>query len=512
MRVPHAFLSWRHVITGGAIAAIAIAGAGLHAQTRARAVPAKSNPVASVRSITRTPLPRGERITIELSAEVRYSGDRVPNPDRVYFDFQHANAAAAVVASAKSLPSGELVSGIRLGQFTSDSARLVLDLTGRPRFSAFPMYSPFRLVIDVEAEPAAGATSETPAPIRSQPAPVYEPAPRAPAIPVAVNAERFVAPASSESAYPVVESPVPPAPPAPPPTLSKPAAPVQSVAAKVSAVPLSVPPPAPVARPTIPAGPPPVAAAALSRGRDYSLARQLGLGIARIVIDPGHGGHDPGAKGQGVMEAELVLDLALRLEKLLKEQQGVEVVLTRRTDEFIPLEERTAIANREGADLFLSIHANASTRAAARGIETYFLNFATDPEAEAVAARENAASGRNMGRLPDLVKTIALNDKVVESRELANIVQASMFRRLKTQNKTLRDLGVKQAPFVVLIGAEMPSVLAEVSFVTNKTEGSLLKKEAYRQSIAQSLADGVLRYQSSLKRRPAPATKRAEAR
>ncbi len=251
---------------------------------------------------------------------------------------------------------------------------------------------------------------------------------------------------------------------------------------------------------SLPAALPPAPPAALSRDGDYSLARQLGLGVARIVIDPGHGGHDPGAQANGVTEAELVLDVALRVEQLLKEQPGIDIVLTRRTDEFIPLQERTAIANREGADLFLSIHANASRRSVAHGVETYFLNFATTPDAEAVAARENASSDGTMGKLPDLVKTIALNNKVIESRELATIVQTSMMRRLRQQNKALRDLGVKQAPFVVLIGAQMPSVLAEISFVTNRTEAALLKQSSYRQRIAQSLADAVLKYQGSLKK------------
>jgi len=150
--------------------------------------------------------------------------------------------------------------------------------------------------------------------------------------------------------------------------------------------------------------------------------------------------------------------------------------------------------------MFLSIHANASRQATARGIETYFLNFATNPEAEAVAARENATSGRTMGNLPELVKTIALNNKVVESRELATMIQTSMMRRLRLQNQALRDLGVKQAPFVVLIGAQMPSVLAEISFLTNKSEASLLKQNSYRQRIAQALCDAVLKYQGSLKK------------
>ena len=169
----------------------------------------------------------------------------------------------------------------------------------------------------------------------------------------------------------------------------------------------------------------------------FSIARQLGLGVSRIVIDPGHGGHDPGAKGNGVSEAELVLDVALRLEKLLQKQPGIEVVLTRRTDEFVALPERTAIANREGADLFLSIHANASANAQARGVETYFLNFANNLSAAAVAARENAASGQAMGALPDFVKAIALNNKLDESRDFATHVQRAMIERLRPTNKTV---------------------------------------------------------------------------
>jgi N-acetylmuramoyl-L-alanine amidase len=237
------------------------------------------------------------------------------------------------------------------------------------------------------------------------------------------------------------------------------------------------------------------------------LARQLGLGVSRIVIDAGHGGHDPGAQANGIDEKNLVLDVALKLQKLLQAQPGVEVVLTRGTDEFIPLEERTAIANRAGADLFLSIHANASPRSSTRGLETYFLNFATNPEAEAVAARENATSGRGMSQLPTILKAIALNNKLAESRELAGIVQTSMVRKLKAGNAAIKDLGVKQAPFVVLIGAEMPSVLAEISFITNRAEASLLKQQKYRDRIAQSLFDAIVKYQSSLKKITTVATR-----
>jgi N-acetylmuramoyl-L-alanine amidase len=217
------------------------------------------------------------------------------------------------------------------------------------------------------------------------------------------------------------------------------------------------------------------------------------------VIDAGHGGHDPGARVKGLNEADLTLDVALRLEKLLLSVPGVEVVMTRRTDVFIPLEERTAIANRAGADLFLSVHVNASSSARARGIETYFLNFAPNPEAEAIAARENAGSSKTMHDLPDIVKAIALNNKLDESRDFATLVQNAMFERLRKANREARNLGVKQAPFMVLIGATMPSVLAEISFLTNRQEATLLKTANYRQAIAEALFQGVAKYQRSLK-------------
>jgi N-acetylmuramoyl-L-alanine amidase len=255
------------------------------------------------------------------------------------------------------------------------------------------------------------------------------------------------------------------------------------------------------ARPTTPpaaATPAPAAPNANTAG-GFSLSRQLGLGVSRIVIDPGHGGHDPGAQGKGLNESELTLDIALRLEGLLLKESGVEVVLTRRADEYITLEERTAIANRESADLFLSIHANASRNAVARGVETYFLSFASTPEAEAVAARENSAHAGEMHRLPDMIKAIALNNKLDESRDFAGMVQEAMITRLRRSNRDLRNLGVKKAPFVVLIGAGMPSVLAEVSFLTNKQELLLLKTTAYKDRIAEALHAAVMRYRRSLK-------------
>lgn len=225
------------------------------------------------------------------------------------------------------------------------------------------------------------------------------------------------------------------------------------------------------------------------------------------MIDPGHGGHDPGAQVKGLSEAEVTLDIALRLEKLFTKQSGVQVVLTRRDDTFVPLQERTAIANRAGADLFLSIHANANEDASLRGIETYFLNLSPNPESGRIAARENAASSQTMHEVADIVKAIALNDKIDESRDFATIVQTALYEKLRTSDRALRNLGVKQAPFVVLIGATMPSVLAEISFLTNQQDAALLKTEKYRQQIADALYQGVMRYQQALKKVPAVAAK-----
>ncbi|MCX6539374.1 MAG: N-acetylmuramoyl-L-alanine amidase [Acidobacteria bacterium] len=253
------------------------------------------------------------------------------------------------------------------------------------------------------------------------------------------------------------------------------------------------------ARSAAAAGSPPATPATNSRG-GYSIARQLGLRVGRVVIDPGHGGSDPGALGADISEAAITLDIALKLEALLAQATGVDVVLTRRSDVYVGLQERTAIANRDGADLFVSIHVNANRDRSIQGIETFLLNFASTPGAAAVAARENAGSTTTMSRLDTMVKQIALTNKLDESRDLAAQLQAALVKRLRGTDKGLRNLGVKQVPFVVLIGASMPSVLVEVAFLTNRHEGQLLATKAYRQRIAESLSDGVTRYLRSLKK------------
>jgi N-acetylmuramoyl-L-alanine amidase len=230
-----------------------------------------------------------------------------------------------------------------------------------------------------------------------------------------------------------------------------------------------------------------------------SLIRALGLKVGRIVIDPGHGGHDTGTIGPGgLLEKDLVLDVSLRLGRLLQGKMGAEVVYTRQDDTFIPLETRTAIANQQQADLFISVHANSSQDPSARGVETYYLNFNPSPDALEVAARENAVSEKSVHELGDLVKKIALKEKVEESREFAADVDHSLYQGIVGKDKTLRDRGVKKAPFIVLIGANMPSILAEISFVSNPGDERKLETPEYRQKIAESLYKGIARYINGL--------------
>jgi len=221
----------------------------------------------------------------------------------------------------------------------------------------------------------------------------------------------------------------------------------------------------------------------------------------RIVVDPGHGGHDPGAVGlYGLYEKDVVLDIALKLKDILSENPLYEVFLTRKTDIYIPLEERTAIANKKNADLFISIHANASPQRKAKGIETYLLNWTDNEEANRVAARENKISLKKMQQMNRQIDEIGgiLGDlerqmKRDESVNLANQIQKSIIKTLDNRE----DLGVKWAMFFVLLGARMPSVLVEVSFISNPEEEKLLSHPPYRLQIAQAIADGVNRYFTS---------------
>ena len=462
------------------------------------------NGLATIKDIRRAVLPDAVRITIELDTEVPFHEERIQDPARVFVDLPGTRAAPALADQTLRFEAdADIVRQVRIGRHPNNTTRVVLDAAGVTSYSVYPLYSPYRLVIDcVRVSAAVAAAAMTDKVLARVPAAASraDPTPRVLAPPpltarTMTNPWPRTLPGLSPKATTLIVS-------------ARHSAESATAAASADATtvvvahesgPVIVATPAPAALPRQSAGGATAGPPAHNTTGGLSMARQLGLGVSRIVIDPGHGGHDPGAKGRGVTEAELVLDVAQRLEKLLQKVPGVEVILTRRTDEFIQLPERTAIANREGADLFLSIHANASANGQAHGIETYFLNFANNQSAAAVAARENAASTQSMGGLPDFVKAIALNNKLDESRDFALHVQRAMVERQKTANKLLKDLGVKQAPFVVLIGANMPSALAEMGFVTNAQEARLLKGTAYRQRIAESLFNAIRKYQTSLK-------------
>jgi len=231
-----------------------------------------------------------------------------------------------------------------------------------------------------------------------------------------------------------------------------------------------------------------------SKGK-LSLAQQLGLCVKTIVVDPGHGGRDPGARGPaGTREKDIVLKIAKKLARILKRELGCRVIMTRRSDRYLPLTQRTAIANANKADLFISIHANAAPTRRLRGIETYFLNFALDEDAMRVAARENATSEKRIGELKSILNDILKNSKVNESSRLAQKVQYNLIKTLKRRYKNVRNLGVKQAPFFVLIGARMPSILVETSFISNPQEERRLRSSAYQDALARGIAKGVIQY------------------
>jgi N-acetylmuramoyl-L-alanine amidase len=277
------------------------------------------------------------------------------------------------------------------------------------------------------------------------------------------------------------------------PRAGSPAKPATKVAAKSPAA-----APKPVTTTAVALDPP--SEAKPTRDGQSTLTRALGLKINRIVIDAGHGGHDTGTIGpHGLMEKDLCLDVALRLGKLIEQKlPGAEVIYTRKDDTFIPLEERTQIANDAKADLFISIHANSSHDPSARGIETYYLNFATSAEAMDVATRENANSQESLHDLQDLIQKIARNEKIEESKELAGDIQGTLTERLQVVSRSEKNRGVKKAPFIVLIGANMPSVLTEISFVSNPNDERLLRKTDQRQRIADGLYRGISTYLDNL--------------
>jgi N-acetylmuramoyl-L-alanine amidase len=402
------------------------------------------------------------RIVIDTAREVEFRRGRLTQPDRIYFDLLNTHLSESL--ANQTFPVGDgFLKQIRVGQNKPDIVRVVLDFESISRYNVFSLPDPHRLVVDIlgiEPFPAPAPPRTVPTPT----APLEDPA----------------SPARDDA--PVLAA-LDPEPTAPTSTAAEVAPDPQPASADLS-------PPRDIALP-LPAEP-------TSDGR-FPISRQLGLGARRVIIDPGHGGHDPGAMASGLREKDLVLDISRRVAKFLEEEDSYEVILTRSTDVFIPLEERTAIANSKEADLFVSIHANSSRNRRARGLETYYLNLATSPEAEQTAARENAVSTRRMTELRDLLSQIMNNSRIVESKEFAHHVHGSMVKRAVASDSHSRDLGVKTAPFYVLLGANMPSVLLEVSFVSNPDDAKLLSSDEFRQKMAQSIADGIKSYTTSLK-------------
>ncbi len=440
------------------------------------------------------------RVAIDLSQEVAYESERIARPNRVFFDLKGAWLSSVVVGKTFDVEDGFLRK-IRVAQFQPGLVRVVLDVDALSDYSAFLLPNPYRLIVDIHGrKPPAKALAKAKAPksplaAKKLPAPQEkvsnpeaevalakaEPAPESKA--EAKVPERKAEVAEKPQAAKDKASAAEPAPPAS--EVKAPASAPERIVVQAERKPASPAPVAHEARPT-------------ARG-DRSLIRALGLKIGKIVVDAGHGGHDTGTIGpHGLQEKDLVLDVALRLGKLLENRLGADVVYTRDDDTFIPLETRTAIANQEQADLFISIHANSSDDPAARGIETYYLNFTTAKDALEVAARENAVSENSIHELQDLVKKIALKDKIQESREFAADVQRSLYASLAARSSAIRNRGVKKAPFIVLIGANMPSILAEISFVSNPTDERRLQTPEYRQKIAEALYKGISRYVGGL--------------
>lgn len=395
------------------------------------------------------------RIAIETSGETKFVYDRLHNPERLFFDLKGARSRLGK-KGFQSIPVGDkLVRQLRVAQTQPNVTRVVLDLEADVQFTASQLANPTRLVI--ELRPVAAAS--TPAPVKpGTPAPAEK------------------APEVASKAAPVKAAPPPPA--------------TKPLEAASAAPPPDIPPAKPVA----------VAVPAKKNSRgERSLTRVLGLKLGRVVIDPGHGGHDHGSTGPtGLTEKELVLDIATRLGALIEEELGSEVVYTRTDDTFVPLETRTEIANSAKADLFLSIHANSSALKSVTGVETFYLNFTTSKPDLEVAARENATSQKSIHELQELLQKIALKDKIEESREFAAKVQGALYTASLRQNVRSRNRGVKKAPFVVLIGAAMPSVLVEIGFISNARDEAQFRKPEHRQRLAEALCKGVAQYAATL--------------
>lgn len=433
------------------------------------------------------------RIAVETNGAFTYRTERLSGPDRVFYDLKGARPPEGRKGLQVIPVNDARVKQIRVAKNQPGTTRIVLDLEEGPiEVSASQLAAPDRLVVELRLKetPPARESKLSRTGVQRIPQKISEPeTAAAPAVPPAAprleekRPETRTPDALQAFAVRIPEAPAPAAP--------------GTVAAPPASPPADVPAPR---------------AARRNSNGDRSLTRALGLKVRRVVLDAGHGGHDHGTTGPGgLVEKELVLDVTRRLGVLIEEGMGSEVVFTRQNDTFVALEDRVALANERRADLFLSVHANSSPLKTASGAETYYLSFTPSRAAMEIAARENATSQRSISELRELVTKIAMKDKVDESREFAGRVQTSLIQLTgNTAKGGRRDRGVKRAPFLVLVGASMPAILAEIGFVTNPKEETLMKKPEYRQRLAEALYKGVHQYAESLSQfQVAQSTKRS---
>jgi N-acetylmuramoyl-L-alanine amidase len=463
----------------------------------------KSGGVPRVQHIRTNATAASTEVIIDLEDSVQYISGRIASPERIYFDL-HAAKLSPSLARGNIAVSGELLTKVRVAQNAFGIVRVVMDVNGVQDYTASIVKKPTRLVIELYGS-VPGAKSGV-----VQTARAVEP-------PKTKTLQKAAAAASVPETQPVNLADsgaevIPARPAASKDAISKDvlltdnSLPATSTGASKSSAAGSS---NKLTRTDLPKTPTPTVkpdraqpatVPTLTRDGQSTLTRALGLKIGRIVIDAGHGGHDTGTIGPtGLMEKDLCLDVALRLGKLIQQKlPDTEIVYTRSDDTFIPLEERTHIANDIKADLFISIHANSSPDHGARGVETYYLNLRGSAEAMEVAARENAVGQGNIHDLEDMVKKIARTEKIDESKELAEDIQDSLSKRIQKTAKPVKNRGVRKAPFVVLIGADMPSILTEISFLSNPSDEQLLKKPEHRQRIAEGVFAGVTSYLQSM--------------
>ncbi|HXS94443.1 MAG TPA: N-acetylmuramoyl-L-alanine amidase [Candidatus Limnocylindrales bacterium] len=452
-------------------------------------------PQHAVTAIRHWSLAETTRIAIEVSGEFKYRTDRLHNPERIYFDIVDARMRLDGRRFYADTFNDKIVQKVRAAETSPGITRIVLDLTGPVEVSTSQLTNPNRLMIELRASAASTIPTETPAAVATAspkltPPPVAKPELSVPPVksPPPIKAEVPEQTVTAEPSHTQLSESVKP--PSPPAVKPEPVAPPAATPAN---------PTAPAAAATAPAPSGVGKPARRAADGQTSLVRALGLKLNRVVIDPGHGGHDEGTHGvRGLLEKDLVLDVALRLGKLIQDRMGAEVIYTRNDDTFIPLQRRTEIANESKADLFLSIHANSSPVPRIAGVESYYLNFTESKEALELAARENATSQKSVFDLHDIIQKITLHDKAEESKDFAGKMQSALYAFSARNFPSEKNRGVKKAPFVVLIGANMPSVLAEVGFLSNTREESLLKRSDYRDKLAEALYRGISRYADSL--------------